>query len=227
MYSIMYCIGAFIGGAIVALVAYFLGYKCTSSKKKAIIIALIVFVIAAVFNYVKAGIGFAPKTTGVSEYINEDDFTYETHTFQDVNIRILKSYNFVKFDDVDVDIYKNYSRKDEDGFVDERLILSDDTPPTAIYCQTLQDPSVTIDDMLQYARDNGITDIEEISVGMSDLPGLKTINTYTSDGETYYYRDTLFIVNGKLYDIYSVWDNLDEINNTQDSIIGLLIPINE
>ena len=111
--------------------------------------------------------------------------------------------------------------------MDERLILSDDTPPVAIYCHTLQDPSVTIDDMLQYAKDNGGADVEEISIGPKELRGIKATTTDTSDNETYYYREVLFIIDGKLYDIYTVWDNLDEINNTIGSITAMLVPISE
>lgn len=225
----MYSIGMLVGGFVVAAIAFALAYQSTSSKKKALIIALIILAASVAFNFIKAGINSMPESTSdtSSESSTIVDTSAKTYTFQDINLMLMGHFNFCTFDDVDEDFYQNFSRKDEEGFVDERLILSEDDPPVALYCHTLKDPSVTIDDMLTYAKEQGGSDVEEITLGVKgDIRGIKVTTKDDSNDDIFYYREVLFIIDGKLYDFYSAWDSIDELNTTMDAITVAISLVN-
>lgn len=145
---------------------------------------------------------------GASEEETETEVTPQTYEFQDISFELDSSWNFRTLEEMQstgIEMYDTLSRSDWDGFIDERVLITEESMPVFVYCFSLVNESITIDDILQYADETGELEAynaEEVDI--NGIRGISTIDTENDEDGTYYYYETTFILNSKAYMVFTM-----------------------
>ena len=123
--------------------------------------------------------------------------------FEDITLTLSDKWNCVDLMAAGDGCYEKFSMKDEEGFIDERAILSGESLPIFIHCLYVKDPDYSMDDLIE-AYEQGLAEEDWQEVSVNDNPALKTYYEFESeDGEKYQDVSVVFIVNGKMYVVHT------------------------
>lgn len=146
--------------------------------------------------------------------------------FQDITLSLSDDINMRSFEEMEE--YEMYSAifptmSNEEGFVDEKLLIGEEVWPVAIYCVTLNDPTITIEDLISYAYENQDESMEIEETSVDNITAVRvTFSQDGSGGSAFYSQQLNFIIDGKLYELYTSAE--DSVTATQaiDNISSLI-----
>lgn len=155
---------------------------------------------------------------------SESDITKKAFTFQDITFELDDTWNFKTVEEMqstDIEIYDELSRNDWDGLVDERVLISDDTLPTFVYCFSLANNLTDIDDFKNYIElyTDDFDDYDITETKVNGNKALKMVETIKEDNESYYYTEIVFVVDGKAYSLYTMGSDSYDYNEWLNKII--------
>lgn len=147
---------------------------------------------------------------------DEESTTPTEYTFQDLNIALDSSWKGQPLSNVES--YTSLSRKDYEGFVDEYILLNEEDFPVVLYCFNLSDPNTTYEDLLNAAKEAETDSYVITETQVSNVPAIQATTITQSDEGTAYFPEITFLLNSKMYCIWTGGMDEDDVNNKLSSI---------